>query len=180
MTPEQRLDYEISEEAAEIAREIMATGDKDGFEYASLIYRNTEGVITHTPIARGTPWDSVPSMAGITNWGQVLGVVHSHIADQWDPGMPKFKRFPTPVGAANGGDWTPFDTEMGYIYQSLISDYGLSYEGAGARSAVFRQYIFGPAGPSGSNNYELRGYDSSNRDTQTLGQKISLNLGLCS
>ena len=65
MTPQQRLDYEISEEAAEIAREIMATGDKDGYEYASLIYRDANGVITHTPIARGTPWSSVPSMIGI-------------------------------------------------------------------------------------------------------------------
>lgn len=51
--PEERDNVLVLLEAAKIQREILRTGDKDYNEYGSLIYRNSDGVITHTPIRRG-------------------------------------------------------------------------------------------------------------------------------
>jgi hypothetical protein len=180
MTPEQLLDYRVSEEAAKIAREILAQPDHDTREYASFIYMDSDGQIRHTPIRGGTATMSSPSDAGI-NYGQIYGLVHSHPAVTYIPSLPDFKLYPTPGSAGpNGqGDWEAYDYIAMGIYNSAMSDNGATAFEALTQMAQFRQYILGATGGVGTNSYQLRGYDTSNRDMVTLGQKISLNLGLC-
>lgn len=180
MTPEELRDYKISEEAAKIAREILAMADHDMREYSSLIYMDSEGVIRHTPIEPGGPTSSTPNMTGIQNWGQVLGVVHSHTAATFAASDTDFKLFPTPDSANQGhGDWWAYDQMAEMIRDSLMANHGLALDAALAHLMQFRQYIVGPSGPLGTNLYQLHGYDAFDRDLQTLGQKISMNLGLC-
>lgn len=181
MTPEELRDYRVSQEAARVASEIMTKSDKDTNEYGAFIYRDTDGSIKHTPLARGGPDSVVPSFEGIKNWGQVLARIHSHPASQFSADLPEFKRFPTPNTATpdGKGDWYAFDKDVENIKASLQSDHGLSSDDAAAEAAKYRQYMLGPSGPMGSNEYGLHGYDTNDRDTQTLGQKINLGLGNC-
>lgn len=182
MSDEKLRDYQISEEAAKIAREILAAANHDSIEYASLIYRDANGVIRHTTIAPGGPTSSTPGFEGIQNWGQVLAIVHSHTAATYNAGNPLLKLFPTPNNAepSGHGDWWSFDQMAGFIQDSLESDYGMTEQEALNQSRVFRQYVLGPTGISGTNSYDLRGYAFDDRDLYTLGQNISKNLGLCS
>ena len=169
LSSEEREAYLVTAEAAEIGREIQAQPDRDSREYASLIYRDVNGVITHTPIEPGGPTSSTANMIGIQSWGQVLGYVHSHTAMTWSGEFPDYKLYPTPdSGAVTGqGDWSAFDQMAAYI------------SAAGGDPQNFKQFVLGPTGPVGSDKYELRGYAADDRDTTTLGQKIDSNLGTC-
>lgn len=181
MSPEEREDYDIAAEAAEIAREITAKSDKDTNEYGSLIYRDANGVITHTPLTRGTNTTVAIDATGIPNFGQVLAMVHSHAANTFTSNQPFFKLFPTPnVLMPNGqGDWYGFDYYKGQIRQALLSQ-GASTTDAAIAAGAFRQFIVGPTATAGTGSYALVGYNGGDRDTITLGQKINMNLGLCS
>jgi len=64
LSPEQQEDYLVAVEAAEIAREIALMPDRDFIEYGSIIYRDANGVITHTPIAGGNATSVTGPMAG--------------------------------------------------------------------------------------------------------------------
>ena len=179
--PEAKIQYsQNSEEAAKIAREILAQPDHDTREYASLIYMDSDGQIRHTPIRGGGATWSQPSDAGI-RYGQIYGLVHSHTAATFVQNFPELKLYPTDTAMAPGGigDWEVFDYYVNGIYNSLASEFGASNFDATTHIAQFRQYILGASGPMGSNSYQLRGYDANNRDQVTLGQKINLNLGLC-
>ena len=175
--PEQLLDYKISTEAAKIAREILQRPDHNTVEYGSYIYRNASGVITHTPINTDNNPTSVSiSTTGLPNWGAVLGMVHSHPASTYNAAFPDFKTYPT--GSATG-DWAAYDWVFQAKYDSLTTHHGLTGAARDQEAYSFRQYIVGAADKSGTENYELRGYAFDDRDQVTLGQNISLNLGLC-
>ena len=77
LSPKEREAYEVAEEAAEIAREILARPDRDTVEYGALIYRDVNGVITHTPLARGTATTVQMDITGLPGYGSVLALVHS-------------------------------------------------------------------------------------------------------
>lgn len=62
---------------------------------------------------------------------------------------------------------------------SLQNDHGLTGVELMAEAMMFRQYVLGAAGPVGTDAYELRGYAGDDRDHNSLGQNIPLNLGLC-
>jgi hypothetical protein len=179
MSPEQLRDYKISEVAAAIAREIMKKPDRDINEYGAFILQDANGNIYMGVLYQGGPTSTPLSYAGI-DVGNIVGYVHSHTASQWQEALPQFKLYPTPNAAGPGGygDWAAFDAYSGDIYANLLAD-GRSREYADGRSMTFRQYILGPTGPVGSGSYQLRGYSFDNRDITSLGQLISLNLGLC-
>lgn len=76
------------------------------------------------------------------------------------------------------GDWFAFDSYATNIVNSL-QQLGWSQAQISERMSHMRQFLLGPSGPQGQNLYDLRTYDTNNRDTKTLGQKVALNLGLC-
>ncbi|HEX8364677.1 MAG TPA: hypothetical protein VF603_05270 [Allosphingosinicella sp.] len=176
LSPVERDAYFMSVEAAEIAREIMTKADRDTREYGSIIYRDSNGVITHTPVVPGGPTSVSPTSEGMANFGQFLGLVHSHTAATYIASMPNYKLFPTP-GA--GGDWPVFDWYTQQMYNSLISDHGMSVQQAADRVSNVRHFMVSPMGPMGSDLYGVFGYANHDRDSFTPGQRVNINLGLC-
>jgi len=177
LSPQERDNYYVAIEAAEIAREILLQPNHDHYEWASIIYRDADGIITHTPIHTDhSPTGVAPDFAGMTNYGQFLGLVHSHPAVTFNITFPDLKAYPT--GGING-DWPGFDSYTTQMYNSLVNDYGQSHTQATSRVENTHMFIFGATGGIGTNMYDLRNYAFNDRDQITLGQKISLSLGLC-
>lgn len=181
LSPEAREQYYVAVEAAEIAREIMLMPDHDTREYASLINRDANGVITHTPLAVGTATSVTPNMTGMANMGQFLGIIHSHPAVTFMDRVPDFKIYPTPDAAAVGGagDWSSFDWYRQQMEASLVRDHGLSAAEAAVRTGNVSQFILGATGPVGSGSYGFHQYSNTDRDRITPGAKVNINLGLC-
>jgi hypothetical protein len=186
MTPEELIDYRISQEASRVPAEIMATPDKDVREYASLIYIDDNGIVRHAPIQAGQTTSSSASTVGTRDYGQVVALVHSHTAAVFDPSRPVRSQYPTPDSGAGGqGDWYVFDWIRNQIDQALNSAaYQMKPAQRTARLALFRQYVLGPAGQSGSNAYKLHGFETQDREADTskaddLGQEIDPELALC-
>jgi hypothetical protein len=172
MTPEQREEYEVAEEAAEIAREILAKPDKDYFEYGSIIYRGLDGVITHTPLQRGTPTSVQPSTEGMPHWGAALGMVHSHPGATFIAQFPDLKLLPT-----NPGDWVAYNSTQSQIESSLLQQ-GFSAQEASSRAADFNFFVFGASGPVGTGMYKLYRYEDDD-SPGILGDFVSTDLGTC-
>jgi hypothetical protein len=183
MTPEEREDYEVAEEAAEIAREIAAMADKDSREYGAIIYRDANGVITHTALTPGTA-TSVPNMStsGMPGWGSALAIVHSHPASLWDPNYPSFRMHPTPYG-----DWDAFNGTQKLIADDLINNRGYSFEAAWAQANQFVYFIFGAYDAVGTNRYALHRFDDSDEAHQVTtsenqlayAESVNTSLGTC-
>ena len=179
LSPAELLDYRISQEAAKIAKEILAKPDHDVIEYGSMIYMDANGIITHTPITAGGPTWAGMDMTGV-GWDQVYGMVHSHTAATYTPQQPDSRLFPTSNNSApdQQGDWAAYDARVDLMINALQS-LGRSDLEIETRHLQFRQYILGATGGIGTNFYELHGYDRDDRDRVTVGQNVSLNLGLC-
>jgi hypothetical protein len=166
--PEERENVLVLLEAAKIQREILATGDKDTFEYGSLIYRNSAGVITHTPILRGGPTYALPDVSGLTNadYGRALALVHSHTAAGFVPALPLFRLGPTPdssqgSGAADGAGLSFWADRV----QEAFEAEGMTPEAArAAAEARLSQIVIGATGPSGTNSYGIAAYDYQHRN----------------
>jgi hypothetical protein len=62
--------------AKDLARQIYAMPDSYQYEYASRIYRDKDGVITHTPIRKGKDREVDPGP--LPEGGVPLGFVHNH------------------------------------------------------------------------------------------------------
>lgn len=182
LTPEELLDYRIAEIAAKIAREILDRPDHNMIEYGAMIYMDSEGVLRHTPIAAGTTWQSGMDMTGV-NHSQIYGMVHSHPSHIYSESAYAFRLFPTPdqTQATGQGDWAAYDARVDLMINALTQQGARAFE-IEQRHLQFRQYVlgYGRSELGGQLGYQLRGYDRSDRDTVTLGQKVSLNLGLCS
>jgi hypothetical protein len=181
LTPEELLDYKIAEIAAKIAREILDRPDHNMIEYGAMIYMDSEGVLRHTPIAAGTTWQAGMDMTGV-NHSQIYGMVHSHPSHIYSDTAYNFRLFPTPdqVQANGQGDWAAYDARVDLMINALTQQGASAFE-IEQRHLQFRQYVlgYGRSDPYVAPEYQLRGYDRSDRDTVTLGQKVSLNLGLC-
>ena len=176
--PEEREAYEVAVVAAKIAREIMAMPDKDKLEYGALIYRDTNGVITHTPLTKGGPVGVTPVTTGLPDYGHMLAFIHSHTADTYT--STGIKAYPTPNNGAGGeGDWFVFDWFVSEARKALIAG-GLTEEQANEKVLRMHQFMLGPTAVSGTNLYDLRKYTFDDRDILTLGQKVDMRLGLCS
>ena len=78
LSEKEREAYEAAEVAAKIFRDIMRKADYNDFEYGALIFGDSNGVITHTPITRGTPTSVIPSLEGLESYGQLIAIVHSY------------------------------------------------------------------------------------------------------
>lgn len=181
MTPQELRDYRISQVAAKIASDIMGKGDKDVREYGAYIIRLADGTFTHLLVTQGEPTFVAISEEGMGNWGRVVAMVHSHTGAVYVESDPNAKKFPTANASSptGEGDWFVFDDRVTRIRASLVNDHGMSLSEADAEVAQFRQYVLGPSGKMGSGQYELHGFDTKDRDRDTLGQKISPNLHLC-
>lgn len=181
LSPEELLDYKIAEIAAKIAREILERPDHNTIEYGSMIYMDADGVLRHTPITAGGPTWAGMNMTGVSH-SQIYGMVHSHPAALYDPERPDFRLFPTPDAAGpNGqGDWAAYDSRVDLMIEALTQQGASAFE-TEQRHLQFRQYVlgYGSSWLGGPPQYELRGYDRDDRDIATVGQKVSLNLGLC-
>jgi len=186
MTPAELEDYLVASEAAEIAREIAAKPDRDKYEYGSIIYRDANGVITHTEVVtQHNPTGVVPSTVGMPGWGSALALVHSHVADGYDPSFPGGRLYPTPSTGGNS-DWSGFNWMQDMIYKDLTENRGYSAEAALAQANEFVQFVFGAAGLSGSGAYELNRFDDTDEQHQLKGVEqlnyaewVNLNLGQC-
>lgn len=186
MTPAELEDYLVASEAAEIAREIAAKPDRDKYEYGSIIYRDANGVITHTEVVtQHNPTAVALSTVGMPNWGSALGFVHSHVADGYDPNFPGGRLYPTP-STGGSSDWSGFNTMQKMIVDDLTANRGYSAEAALAQANEFVQFVYGAAGPSGSGAYELNRFDETDEQYQLKGVEqlnyaewINPNLGPC-
>lgn len=184
LSPEKQQAYLVAVEAAEIAREIAAMPDRDSREYGLTIYRDANGVITHSPIAGGNATSVTgPMAAGLPSWGSALGMVHSHPAILFNDSFPNFRLHPTP---GTSGDWSAFNGRQDLITQDLMSQ-GYSSAAASAQANGFVQFIYGASGGPGTGSYELKRYDDGDearQDTSSENQianaeKVNMNLGTC-
>jgi hypothetical protein len=170
--PEERENVLVLLEAAKIHREILATSDKDWYEYASLIYRDANGIITHTPINRGGATLSVPDVSGLTNadYGRALALVHSHTAAGFNRDHPLYRLRPTPdSGQGSGaGDGAGLSWWADRVQEALVAE-GMTPEAArAAAEARLSQIIIGATGPVDSNSYGIMAYDYHQRNSQDL------------
>lgn len=190
MTPEQREDYEVAREAAEIAREIQAAAERDSREYGALIYRDANGTITHTPLIPGgaTSVSNWPNTDGF-DYSTVLGVVHSHPASGFASDSPYQRLIPTPdQGAVGGqGDWAFFNSVQAHIIYDLVYTHGYSQTAASARAGQLVQFVYGATDMSGTGRYALYRYEDSDESHQTTssanqvanGDHVNTILGTC-
>lgn len=184
LTPKELEAYQVAVVAAKIAREIYAMPDRDHVEYGAIIYRDTDGVIKHTPLTRGTA-SSLPegvSIAGTPGWGSALGLIHSHPALLYNEAYPLFRMHPTPYG-----DWAAFNWMQEQIVFDLTTNHGWSFEAASNKALGFVQFMLGANGDVGTGYYGFYRYDDGGEANQTrssfdqlmFADSIDFNLGLC-
>jgi hypothetical protein len=186
LTSAERDKVLIALEAAEIAEEILAQPDEDDHEYGSLIYRDRFGVITHTPIARGTATGAMIDNTGLNvqEFSSIYALVHSHTPFTWSTVAPERALVPT-RDASQGdgrGDWAALD---GWVYSAAESKISLGMERSVAYAearAQMSQFVLGANGPRGSGNYLLHHFTWEDRDTSNAsdGEQVQREWVVCS
>lgn len=142
----EELNQAIVAEVAKVAREILAKADHNTREYASIIYRGSDGRFTHTPLVannrdeRGT---FNTSGMGPDDWKNTYAMIHSHpeqvtingvVSNMYDPNNPSYLTFPSEQRVVNGevwGDWLSHDSVL-----ASVAHYG-------GNTGLFSQYILG-------------------------------------
>ncbi len=172
MSPQERDDYEIDAEAADVRREILAMPDQN-MEYGALLYRDSTGQMQHTPLQISPDYhtkiayDALPKNTdGTPDYSKVVGMIHSHpqylpngtggLDNYYDPNEPGRLIRPSNVHVRDGvsqGDWKAWD--------SIIAN--IQYDGGD--TSKFRQYIAGyNGGPTGElllNEYSAVHYETT-------------------
>jgi proteasome lid subunit RPN8/RPN11 len=158
-------------EAAKVYNEMMAQSDRDHFEYGSIIYRTSTGAITHTRVRRGGPTSADFDLTGFTSdtFGDVLGVVHSHPGDRYDPSFPDRLLQPTPDASQGSGHGDPYAFQWWVDRAAqVLENRGLSASAARAKAeAQFSAFIVGGTGQAGTGSYALKAFaygDYNNAD----------------
>ena len=183
MTPEQKADYEIDSEAADVRREILAMGNQN-MEYGAIIYRDAAGQLQHTPLRTSADYhaniayDALPKNSdGTPDYSGVVGIIHSHpqylpnangtLDNYYNPADPGRLTRPSNAHTRDGvsqGDWVSWD--------SLVAN--INYDKGDA--SKLRQYIVGYDGTG----MKLNEYNAANYETQTASGTLDPGMGQCS
>jgi hypothetical protein len=186
LTAAQKAENDIDAEAAKILNEILGQANQN-MEYASIIWRDSSGVLHHTPLIPTADetgdfdLSALPQNAdGSPDYSGVVGFIHSHPAwvtfagigpvymyNRNDPGYLLYpsQTHTAPDGVTVRGDWIVWDS----LVNQILFD--------GGNVANFRQYIAGFDGTK----LVLKEYNASDYETNNpaTGEDIDPNLQAC-
>jgi len=159
LTPYEEIDGAVDTVARSVEALIKADPGYLNQEIGAVLYRDpATGEIKATALTYGAvnapDQLSLPLGDAGIKASDVVGIIHSHPANAFDPEELEVNKYPSDNRVVDGvpyggGDWAAAD---------LLRDNGMNPE-------TFRHYIIGPDGVT-------REYDFNDRDAETLGSNL--------